>query len=254
MAQLTWGDLVKSQDDNETIEEAIARIIAQHNNDEEAHLATGQSLQSHKGAQIIDHLANSVVRDKLSFDRFSIDEFFMVLTAWDCSVGVESMGYGDVQIMTTTSLNNEQSMYLIQGEGIEGQANLSQNPIWQIRIKFLHSTNQESYIGQLEHNASVGFGFKVVGTTLYAVYFDTSNVEHTENLGSITASLFYVFSCKVENGTDVKWYVDGVEVFSVDSIDCANSTSIFSITLKTTNTSYKIAHVQAVHFDADYSD
>jgi hypothetical protein len=62
----TWGLLPKSQIDNELIEEAIARLILEHNEDETAHLGTGQSLQSHKASEIIDHLARSIVFDKIS--------------------------------------------------------------------------------------------------------------------------------------------------------------------------------------------
>ena len=61
----TWGMLAKSAVDDETIEEAIARLILAHNEDETAHLDTGQSLQSHKAAAIIDHLALSIIEDKL---------------------------------------------------------------------------------------------------------------------------------------------------------------------------------------------
>jgi len=65
MATINWYLLPKSQVDNETIEEAIARLIAEHEADEESHLGTGESLQSHKAAEIIDHLASSIVEDKL---------------------------------------------------------------------------------------------------------------------------------------------------------------------------------------------
>jgi len=47
MANPVWGLLAKAQDDDETIEEAIARLIDEHNEDEESHLGSGQSLQSH---------------------------------------------------------------------------------------------------------------------------------------------------------------------------------------------------------------
>jgi len=67
MAQPTWGMLAKSQTDPKTIEERIAEMIAEHNNDEEAHLGPGQSLQSHKASEIIDHLASSIVNDKLEY-------------------------------------------------------------------------------------------------------------------------------------------------------------------------------------------
>jgi len=59
--------------DNEKIEEAIARLIAVHNDDETSHLDTGQSLQSHKASQIIDHLAASIVADKIG-NREVLDE------------------------------------------------------------------------------------------------------------------------------------------------------------------------------------
>lgn len=65
MAIPTWGTLKKSQVDNETIESAIARLIQAHDDDETAHLETGQSLQSHKASEIIDHLAGSIIEDKL---------------------------------------------------------------------------------------------------------------------------------------------------------------------------------------------
>jgi len=66
MGVLNWGDLTKNQEDSETIEQAIARVITEHNENEEAHLDTGQSLEAHKTANIIDHPAGSVVADKQS--------------------------------------------------------------------------------------------------------------------------------------------------------------------------------------------
>lgn len=61
-----WGLLPKSQIDDELIEEAIARLILEHNADETAHLGVGQALQSHKASEIIDHAARSIIFDKLS--------------------------------------------------------------------------------------------------------------------------------------------------------------------------------------------
>jgi hypothetical protein len=66
--------LAKSQTDNETIEEAIARIVAEHESDEEAHLGVGDSLQSHKASEIIDHLASSIIADKLENKAVTVDK------------------------------------------------------------------------------------------------------------------------------------------------------------------------------------
>jgi len=63
MSVETWGLLSKSQIDNETIEEAIARLIQAHEDDPNAHVETGESLESHKASVIIDHAVNSIVED-----------------------------------------------------------------------------------------------------------------------------------------------------------------------------------------------
>lgn len=61
----TWGLMAKSQIDNEKVEEAIDRIVQQHDDDPTSHLADGQSLTSHRASEIIDHRARSVVNDKI---------------------------------------------------------------------------------------------------------------------------------------------------------------------------------------------
>lgn len=62
----TWGFLPKSQVDPETIEEAIARLIAEHEADPQAHLGSGEALETHRINEVIDHPAGSVVADKTS--------------------------------------------------------------------------------------------------------------------------------------------------------------------------------------------
>jgi len=63
---ITWGSLVKSQVSSETIEEAIQRFIDEHEADENAHLGEGESLQSHRTSEIIDHIAESIITDKIA--------------------------------------------------------------------------------------------------------------------------------------------------------------------------------------------
>lgn len=62
---VVWENLPKSQSDAATILEAVAAAIDAHNADADAHLDVGGSLQSHKASEIIDHLALSIVADKL---------------------------------------------------------------------------------------------------------------------------------------------------------------------------------------------
>lgn len=63
--QQTWEMIPKSQDDNTLIAGAIAGAIVDHNNDVDAHLGPDQAIQSHRAAAIIDHIAESVVNDKI---------------------------------------------------------------------------------------------------------------------------------------------------------------------------------------------
>lgn len=61
-----WQNLPKNQEDPEKIEEAIDRNISEHLADPEAHILEGQSLADHRASKVVDHLARSIVGDKLN--------------------------------------------------------------------------------------------------------------------------------------------------------------------------------------------
>lgn len=78
-----WGLLPKSQVDDELIEEAIARLILEHCADETAHLGVGQSLDSHRASEIIDHVVDSIIADKIAPlsvapEKLLMDKFFIL--------------------------------------------------------------------------------------------------------------------------------------------------------------------------------
>lgn len=64
--QQIWGTLARAVNDDTLIDEAIGTAITSHGDDPNAHLEAGQSLTTHRAADIIDHLAESVVNDKLA--------------------------------------------------------------------------------------------------------------------------------------------------------------------------------------------
>lgn len=82
MNQFIWGDLQKSLDDNETIEQAIARVVAEHEADPAAHQGEGESLQNHKNNEIIDHPAGSVKIDKFSVFQSDYNSQFSDFDNW----------------------------------------------------------------------------------------------------------------------------------------------------------------------------
>lgn len=66
MSTETWGNLPKALDDATTIDQAIAAAIAAHEADSEAHLGAGESLETHRANEVLDHPSDSVVADKFS--------------------------------------------------------------------------------------------------------------------------------------------------------------------------------------------
>lgn len=60
-----WGNLNRATNDATSIDEAIGEAIEAHNDDPTSHLGPDQALQSHRASEIIDHIAESVVNDKI---------------------------------------------------------------------------------------------------------------------------------------------------------------------------------------------
>ena len=253
MSDPVWGLLAKAQDDDETIEQAITRLVAVHNDDPESHLAAGQSLLSHKAAEIIDHLAQSVVRDKLEFDRFQIDEPFNTLDIWNITGGVEQQGYGTLDLVTTNVTNNAQDAYIICPDSMSNQAQFIYYPRWELRAKFSRAVNQLAYILMGDPDGGQGCGFKVSNGSLYAVYFDQDNVEQTEAVAGITLTTFHRYKIESMDDGYVYFYVDGVQVWSVLAESIAGTGNYAFFRIKTTTTSSRTLHITNFHFDADFA-
>lgn len=62
-----WGAMNRALNDATTIDQAIAEAVAAHNDEPEAHLDEAQSLETHRGNDVIDHPAESVVNDKVAY-------------------------------------------------------------------------------------------------------------------------------------------------------------------------------------------
>jgi hypothetical protein len=127
MGVVVWGELEKSQIDPEKIEEAIGRLIAEHNDDESAHLGAGQSLQSHKASTIIDHLVSSIIastiRDgevvvpKFGWDRFFIMPELESADAWNKTIegnlaAIECQTVGCLRLKSGDALGNKSVVFI----------------------------------------------------------------------------------------------------------------------------------------------
>src|SRR4030067_2373187 len=195
MANVTWGLLSKNQEDPKTTEEAIDRIVEEHNEDEEAHLSAGQSLQSHKASEIIDHLARSIVLDKLlEYQRWDFP--FESLAAYTKTTPNNSSFEAKLQalVMTQSStLNDVIRMYV--GEVYNVVLEWAKNPVIQFSMVSGDIFGQDVYIlwgtnnpygGENDHS----FGFKIDHSDekIYGVYRLTSAAEVTFEMTGIDAS------------------------------------------------------------------
>ncbi len=253
MALDIWGDKPKSQIDAITIDEEIAALIQAHEDDEDAHLEMGESLQSHKASEIIDHLAYSVLRDKLAFDRFTIDTVFESIDAWSTSGNVYIAGINALAVATAASLNAEAYAYIGVTDITDTQSYYSQSPEMQVRVRFGSVSNITAYIGILDESVPAGFGFKLVNNTLYAIYTDDDDAEVTESLATVSAYTVYTLWCRYDYATKTHyWYINDVEVHSAVYDHNLNMDVIVKFYVKTTNTSAKEIQFSNLHFDADY--
>jgi hypothetical protein len=252
MATTIWGLLKESLTSSKLIREAIADMIADHDNDPASHLGETGSLQSHKASEIIDHLAASVVSDKLqawingtflgSFSRndFHWTTIFESIDGYDNSdPDYVTVGYTGVRIQTSTALNNYQFL----------QREIYLNPVidWSrpmklsIGVQFVDTTHQNVWLGVGDCTASLPnptirhIGFKVIDGTIYGTVAN-GTTETTLNLGSVSAMAKTVFAFDFD-GSVITFYIDGVNKGTISTnIPTGNSNAdvVLSACIKVT--------------------
>lgn len=153
MSTIIWDNLAKNQDDPETIEQAIARLIVEHNNDVDAHNAPGQSLDLHRKNDIIDHPAGSVKNDKTSFHDFYYDLKWTDLTFWG---------------KYNTAFNYSSGIYYLETGGVTQYSRLyryfpnnwyrdNKQPTYYVSTKF---------VSENEPNPNMYFGFGFLSSSV----------------------------------------------------------------------------------------
>jgi hypothetical protein len=253
MSLPTWEELAKNQTDNETVEEAIDRLIQAHDDDANAHLDTGQSLQSHKASEIIDHLARSILRDKLAHDRFQIETYFASLDGFTKTAGVFLNQIANAELDTTAVNGNSQSLYATASDANENGASPTNSPFWQTIVKFGSTTTQTAYICTGDPDIPVGWGFKVVNGTLYAMWVDNTDTEQTFEITGITLTNWNVFKVEFTGATSINFYVNGVLKKTVTANLPTGAASTFIMYRITTNTTaIRKMYVQELIYDEDF--
>lgn len=180
MADPNWGLLEKSQTDNETIEQAITRLIVAHDDDANAHIGAGKSLDTHKTQSVVDHPADSIVEDKIltntvsvekrKWDQMVIETLFESLDGWNQYTTLSSSIYLWIASLRLTTGATPGAVARIQAETFsEGWGvNFLKNPRFMTTVRLSPAPNQ--VVNIMAGGDFTAFGFKAVGTTLYAFH------------------------------------------------------------------------------------
>lgn len=267
MPTVNWGMLAKSQDDPETIEEAIARIIAEHNDDEEAHLSEGQSLSSHKAAEIIDHLAASIIADKIKdrevgndklsdFNKICYSFSLESLDSW-LEHADFSLNPGEIYLQTGGVINTTKRGYCENSNILDTRKEMQAQFVFslgQITNQIFYLVSGDSYIGDTECEA---IGFKVVNGELFAFSTNTdggSKTEYTTKIADIVAGQIYVARFYYVPGSYIKFYLDDVLVATHSSnLPSQDNYSAFmvDISLKNTAAENKVGYIYQIYLVRD---
>ena len=229
-----WGLLPKSQIDIETIEEAIARLISDHNEDEESHLGIGQSLQSHKASEIIDHVVASIIADKIKNGEVTIEKLFEdkyyfrsafeSLDGWDPdTVGFASdvlIGGGTCVIVGSGGVGDYAQITL---NGGAYDVDKTKDPWFQMLLTLYPDTYSDFWAICGGNSFYVDFfpwfGFvwdKNTGA-FYAASCDGVDRTKTEIVDFVPTQLHMIKAILSDSGETVKFYLDGVLVATHES-------------------------------------
>ena len=211
----TWGLMPKAQDDSQKIDEAIAEAIIAHEADPEAHLGEGDSLQSHRASEIIDHLAESFVGDKLEknfFDKTLFTGAWQSLDCFDITGVSTQVNLGAIIVMPTTTLNN--IAYAKSKSTYYYLSRMQDNWVMEFSCQAMAGTHGLCYAGTGTPVAGAGEGFvgiKQLNNKLYACTAQDSFAnETTTELTGVTVNLPHKIRIEYTHNSHVLFYVDGV--------------------------------------------
>lgn len=233
----TWGSMPKNQIDDQLISEAITEAITAHEADPTAHMGDGESIDMHRQNEVIDHPAFSIVDDKMLLTNFVLD---VPLNAYSSFVktatGFGRPGY--IEFTTGGTMNIYYYAYLPSDDWSGWFPAGIKSPRFDVVGAFSSASNIEAYIGIGDMLADGAVGFKIVNSSLYAVWWDSNPTEHLISLGSFSPSNSNKFSCIVEYGVDIKYFLNDTLLYSLSypsDIVISSNGICFTLAIKKTS-------------------
>lgn len=264
MSVETWGTMPKAQDDDETIDEAIVRLISAHNDASDSHLGAGGSLQSHAASEVIDHLADSIITDKLldnavSYEKLLSASMYVLnlnYESWDkwvFNVGDGGDDIGCIFLQTGNIINTVREGYPNVAVGPES----NKACVWSVPFRFGQTTSQLGYVacGFNELGGEcIGFGFKVSNSSLYALRVEMVGgvyTEYTTLISGVAVNCLHIYRIEYNGSNEIKFYVDGVLVATHSGISFGSYYSMNTplyVYIKNTTGANKTLDVYPLYF------
>lgn len=210
----TWGLIPKSQVDDETIEEAIVRLIGDHEADSSAHLGDGESIDVHRKNTVVDHPVGSVLADKSTFSEIFFNFDFSNLSVLGITGDVTNSNWPTCALYFEYGATNKSEFYMTPPSPSPFLVN-SVDVLFQVCAHFDSSnTTFKAWLGIGIESAtpSDGFGFVLNNGVLKAVM----SVGSTKNYsGALTCdtTVAHIYRAQYNAGFDeIYYFIDGVLV------------------------------------------
>lgn len=204
----------KSQSDAETVEQAIDRLIAVHNDDSQAHIGPGRSLTEHRINDVIDHPSGSILADKIAARQIWFDYSLYTLEGW--------AGVGAPFILRTPGVeistpSGTAATYFLYAQPVDtyNWFDWSKNMYFEafVQINAINGRYRAFNIG-----GSVGdnvLGFRWESNKLWADC-KINGVDHSEEIVGAVVSGLRNFRAYVDPPTgEVRYEIDGTLVKSI---------------------------------------
>jgi hypothetical protein len=222
----TWGLMPKSQIDAETPEEAIVRLIAEHEADPEAHTGANESLAAHRANEVIDHPAASIVGDKFAESQIgndwyhndfkSVDQFVVGGTA--SLIG--SMFGQDIYLNNPTT---EWKTLALHDDGGTFFDPSNYNVELDVIASFVGGANKQFWLGMgvarngfdPDDEYPRGMAFKRDGGQWSVVWTDSEGNQSSQNFSFTPGSAPHKFSIHYSDGNYIRFYIDETLVHEV---------------------------------------
>ena len=244
MPIICWGNLAKSADDTERIEQSIMGYVEGHNENVNAHQLEGSALYMHRVNERIDHLDGSVDIKKLAADSYLILSCFEEIGHWQSIGNVSGSVFGAG--LYTNAVTNHICEVMMWDVGSVDVMDFSKNPFFQTTVFFDQITDQVSKFGCGRHTGAAtvdSFGFKVVNGTLYA-WWVSNGTEYTSEISGITLTDHNVYRAYIDSGLGkLYFYVNGeLKVTVEENLPTVASEFMFFYNLRTMADARKDIH------------